>query len=313
MNAFWFCLLGALFGVYLMLDGTVIGAGMLLRAGGSGERARRATVTAFGPFFLGNEVWLVVTVATFLAVLPRLEGALFRTHYPLIAAVLVIWMIRDAAVWFRSRLERPGWRRGWDRVLTGASTAFAAAFGLLVGNVVTTPPGSEPVRMPFGWHPLLWALTVTVVFLVHGAAFLVVRLPADLIGGPLRVVRRLAPAAAASYAVLLGAGLLTGSPSQGTGAVAAEATAVVALVASVRIVAARPRIAPALTALAAAVPAVPVGLRLEPAAARSLAAGPALDALAAFLVVVIPLVTAVQAWTWWAFLRRIDARTPVFF
>ncbi|XVQ88195.1 cytochrome d ubiquinol oxidase subunit II [Microbispora siamensis] len=182
MDAFWFGLLGALFGVYLVLDGTVIGAGMLLRAVGPGERARRATVTAFGPFFLGNEVWLVVTVATFLAVLPRLEGPLFRTHYHLIAVVLVLWTVRDAAVWFRSRLERPSWRRGWDRVLSGASGAFAVALGLLAGNVVATTPGSEPVRMPFGWYPLLWALTVTVVLLVHGATFLVVRLPVDLTG-----------------------------------------------------------------------------------------------------------------------------------
>ncbi|MFG1860145.1 cytochrome d ubiquinol oxidase subunit II [Microbispora bryophytorum] len=313
MDAFWYGLLGALFGVYLMLDGTVIGAGMLLRAGGPGERARRATVTAFGPFFLGNEVWLVVALATFSAVLPRLEESLLRTHYHLVAAVLVLWTVRDAAVWFRSRLERPGWRRGWDRVLTGVSGAFAMALGLLVGNVLTTTPGSDPVRMPFGWYPLLWALTVPVVLLVHGAVFLVVRLPGDLAGGPLRVVRRLALPAAASYAVVVGAGLLTRVPSQGAPAVAAGATAMVALAVSARIVAARPRIALALTALAAAAPAVLVGLSLEPVAARSLAAAPALDALAGFLVVVIPLVLAVQAWTWWAFLRRIDARTPVFF
>ncbi|MEU6408683.1 cytochrome d ubiquinol oxidase subunit II [Microbispora sp. NPDC046933] len=313
MDVFWYCLLGALFGVYLTLDGTVLGAGMLLRAGGPGERARRATITSFGPFFLANEVWLVVTVATFLAVLPRLEGPLFRSHYHLVAAVLVLWTVRDAAVWFRSRLERPGWRRGWDRALTGASGAFAVALGLLVGNVVTTTPGSEPVRMPLGWYPLLWALTVTVVLLVHGATFLVVRLPGDLIGGPLRVVRRLAPPAAVLYAVLLGAGLLTGVPSHGTPAVAAEATAMAALAVSARIVAARPRIALALTALAAAAPAVLVGLRLEPAAGRSLAVASALDALGGFLVVVIPLVLAVQVWTWWAFLRRIDSRTPVFF
>ncbi|MEU7916029.1 cytochrome d ubiquinol oxidase subunit II [Microbispora bryophytorum] len=313
MDAFWYGLLGALFGVYLMLDGTVIGAGMLLRASGPGERARRAIVTAFGPFFLGNEVWLVAALATFSAVLPRLEEPLLRTHYHLVAAVLVLWTVRDAAVWFRSRLERPGWRRGWDRVLTGVSGAFAMALGLLVGNVLTTTPGPEPVRMSFGWYPLLWALTVPVVLLVHGAVFLVVRLPGDLAGGPLRVVRHLASPAAASYAVLLGAALLARVPSQGTPAVAAEVTAMVALAVSARVVAARPRIALALTALAAAAPAVLVGLSLEPVAARSLAAGPALDALAGFLVVVIPLVLAVQAWTWWVFLRRIDARTPVFF
>lgn len=313
METVWYLLPGSLFGVYLMLDGAVIGAGMLLRAAGPGERARRAALTSFGPFFLGNEVWLVAAVATFLAVLPRLEAPLFRTHHHLVAAVLVLWTVRDAAVWLRSRLERPGWRRGWDRVLTGASGAFAAALGLLTGNLLTTAPGSEPVRMPFGWYPLLWAMTVTLVFLVHGAAFLVVRLPGDLAGGPLRVVRRLALPAAVSYATLLGAGLLARVPAQGPPAVAPEAAAVAALAVSAGVVAARPRLALALTALAAAVPAVLAGLRLEPVAGTSLAAAPALDELGRVLVVVMPLVAAVQVWTWRVFLRRIDARTPVFF
>ncbi|WP_432931361.1 cytochrome d ubiquinol oxidase subunit II [Microbispora sp. CA-135349] len=313
MEFFWYGLLGALFCVYLMLDGTAIGAGMLLPFGGPGERARRATVTAFGPFFLGNEVWLVITVATFLAVLPRLEGPVFRGHYHLVAAVLVLWTVRDAAVWFRSRLERPGWRRGWDRVLTGASGAFAAALGLLVGDMLSMTPGPEPVPTSFGWYSPLWALTVTVVLLVHGATFLVVRLPGDLVAGPLRMVRLLAPPAAASYAVLLGAGLLARVPSLGTPAVAAEATAMVAVALSARIVAARPRLALAFTALAAAAPAVVVCLHLAPVAGSSLAAGSALDGLGGFLVVVIPLVLVVQVWIWRVFLRRIDSSTPVFF
>ncbi|MBB4918889.1 cytochrome d ubiquinol oxidase subunit II [Streptosporangium saharense] len=310
MDLAWYGLLGTLFGGYLALDGTAIGAGILLRASGYGERARRATITSFGPFFLGNEVWLVMTVATLLAVFPRLEGLLFHGHYPLIVAVLLIWLVRDGSVWFRSRVERPGWRRGWDRVLVGTSVAFAAGLGLLVGNLLVAVPGAGTVWMPFGWYPLLWALTTVSVFTVHGASFLAVRMPDDLARASVRTVRRWASPAAAltAVAVVLGGVIQSGAVTVVTGA-----PAVLALFAAGRVVTGRPRFALLLTALAAATPAALVGVRLLPAAERSFATEAALATLEGPLTIVLPAVAALQLWTWWVFLRRIDSRTTVFF
>ncbi|MFD0890821.1 cytochrome d ubiquinol oxidase subunit II, partial [Streptosporangium algeriense] len=153
----------------------------------------------------------MVTVATLLAVFPRLEGFLFHDHYPLIVAVLLIWLIRDGSVWFRSRVERPGWRGGWDRALTGTSVAFAVGLGLLVGNLLVAEPGAGTVWMPFGWYPLLWALTAAGVFTVHGAVFLAVRMPDDLVGASVRTARRWAPPVAALNTVVVAVGLIPGT------------------------------------------------------------------------------------------------------
>ena len=43
---------------------------------------RRAALTALGPFFLGNEVWLVAAVGILFGAFPTLEGELLAGYYP---------------------------------------------------------------------------------------------------------------------------------------------------------------------------------------------------------------------------------------
>ncbi|MCG5218878.1 cytochrome d ubiquinol oxidase subunit II [Streptosporangium sp. KLBMP 9127] len=317
MNHSWYLLLGLLLGGYLLLDGFVIGSSILLRHVGPGERGRRATITAFGPFFLGNEVWLVVTAATLLAVFPLLEGPLFHAHYPLLVALLVAWLIRDGAVWLRSRLGGAGWRGGWDHVLTVASVAFGLLWGLLLGNLASGGVGRDTVWLPFGWYPLLWAVTVASVFAVHGAVFLAVRLPPDLSGAPSRWVVRLAAPIAALYAVVIVVGVATQALPHGDGlpvwAGVTGLLAVLGLLAAGRLVTVRPKAALACTAVAVSAPVILVGARLWPVAEHALAGASSLSVLGRFLVVVIPVVLLIQGWTWMVFLRRMDGRTTVFF
>ncbi|MEV0719728.1 cytochrome d ubiquinol oxidase subunit II [Asanoa sp. NPDC050611] len=88
MELAWFALLGLFFTTYLVLGGYDYGVGLLLSAAG-GDAERRAALTAVGPFFLGNEVWLVAALGILFGAFPRLEGELLAGYYPAVVAALV--------------------------------------------------------------------------------------------------------------------------------------------------------------------------------------------------------------------------------
>src|SRR5690606_21176868 len=61
---------------YLVLAGADIGVGMALPYLGRTPEERREVIAAIAPFFLGNEVWLVVTAGVLAGLFPKLEGEL---------------------------------------------------------------------------------------------------------------------------------------------------------------------------------------------------------------------------------------------
>ncbi|MEE3919662.1 cytochrome d ubiquinol oxidase subunit II [Micromonospora sp. BRA006-A] len=69
MELAWYALLGLFFATYLVLGGYDYGVGLLLARRGPAPGSR-ATLTALGPFFLGNEVWLVAAVGILFGAFP---------------------------------------------------------------------------------------------------------------------------------------------------------------------------------------------------------------------------------------------------
>ena len=100
------------------------GLGATLRQVGTTPGERRTVLTALGPFLLSGEVWLVAGGGVLLAGFHDFERELWFVAYPLVIALLVAWVLRDAGVWLRSR--RPGvrWRAFWERVVVVASVGL---------------------------------------------------------------------------------------------------------------------------------------------------------------------------------------------
>src|ERR1700754_3922794 len=116
MDLAWYALLGLFFSTYLVLGGYDYGVGTLLAAiRGDGER--RAALTAIGPFFLGNEVWLVAALGILFGAFPRLEGALLAGYYPAVVAALAGVRLVTVAVQLRGRPAHESARARWDRVV----------------------------------------------------------------------------------------------------------------------------------------------------------------------------------------------------
>src|ERR1700684_2410367 len=67
LNTAWFALIGALWAGYFVLEGFDFGVGMLALAIGRDDMDRRLARNAIGPWWDGNEVWLIVAAGATLA------------------------------------------------------------------------------------------------------------------------------------------------------------------------------------------------------------------------------------------------------
>lgn len=182
MDVFWYALTGLLLAGYLALGSIDFGMGMLFsfaRTERDRERARAAVV----PLFLANEVWLVAVVGLLLGALPLLEGELLTVLRVPVVIVLCAWMLRDAALWFRTALPTGGWRRTWDVVLPVASVVLAIGWGTLLAALIrglsTDGDGRATAAFSDLAHPfaLVCGAVVVVGSLRQGVLFAARRLP----------------------------------------------------------------------------------------------------------------------------------------
>ena len=187
MNALWFALVSVLLAGYVILDGFDFGAGALHLAVAKSDRQRREVLAAIGPFWDGNEVWLLAAGGALFLAFPKVLGAGLSGLYLPVFFLLWALILRGIAIEFRSHVEDPMWRGFWDVVFCGASALppvlLGAAFGNLLRGVPLDASGyfSMPLwtdwsaRAPFGVLDLYTTLAGVVALAAlahHGALYL---------------------------------------------------------------------------------------------------------------------------------------------
>ncbi|MCA5894458.1 cytochrome d ubiquinol oxidase subunit II [Isoptericola sp. NEAU-Y5] len=335
MNALgWGLLLAMLLAGWALLDGAVQGAGQVARGiGGRDDGRRRLVLATVAPFLLLGEVWLVAAAGVLVGAFAHVEGVLWRAAYPVVVALLVAWVVRDAALWLRSRLGSPRWRRGWDAVGQGASFAFPATFGALAGvawtqlSAVSPDVAADaPVAVGAGpglarvlelGLPVVLAGLVALAARVHGALVVARRAPEGVAVVARRRARTaLVPAAALATLAALGAlGVAAlGTTSALVGAVVLLGAAGAALAARFdldRGAYRRPVVAwsgPVLALAPVVATAAVVGPHVVASAApASVLHGLTWPVLGAFAAVVVA-----QAVSWKVLVRPLGPRTTVF-
>lgn len=340
MELAWYALLGLFFATYLVLGGYDYGVGLLLARGaadrsGPALAARRAALNAVGPFFLGNEVWLVAAVGILFGAFPTLEGELLSGFYPVVLGALAGVVLVTAGVQLRSRPRAQAARAGWDRVVVAGSALAALGWGALLGGLLQGVPRTASGHVTGVGHvltPFVAAVGLAVLALVavQGATFLTLRLPAADAAPVARLARRLVPAALAAVGTAAVLGLLSDRVRAAVARPAVAVLLLVALVAALLVARAalgrgRAGVAFAATSAALALPVALVGAALwprvlvstvDPAAsltvADAAASGPTLSLLGWLALPLVPALLGFQAMCWWVFRGRTDGRAPVY-
>jgi cytochrome d ubiquinol oxidase subunit II len=80
LNTTWFCILGFLLTGFVVLGGYDLGIGVL-HLFTKDKSKRKAYLAMVGPYWDGNEVWLIVFGATLFAAFPPVYAVIFSGFY----------------------------------------------------------------------------------------------------------------------------------------------------------------------------------------------------------------------------------------
>ena len=196
---------------YLVLAGSDIGLGMLMPHVARTPGERRRVVSAIAPYFLASEVWLVAAVGLMAGLFPVLEHHVVGGLWPVLVALLAGWLVRDAGLWFRARVDDPRWRSTCDTAIVAGSWTLAVSWGLALTGLI----GGGLSPTPF---TVLGTASVVSLFALRGAAFGAERLvgpsdaqSADAAARATRPLARVALGAVALSTVALAAPAAVGS------------------------------------------------------------------------------------------------------
>ncbi|MBI4906477.1 MAG: cytochrome d ubiquinol oxidase subunit II [Acidobacteria bacterium] len=140
METIWFCLVALLLAAYAVLDGFDLGAGIIHIGVARSDAERQSILRAIGPFWDGNEVFLLAAGGTLYAAFPTLYASSFSGFYLPLMIVLWLLILRGIAIELRSHLDNGLWRQLWDVVFCFASGLLAVFLGAALGNVIRGVP-----------------------------------------------------------------------------------------------------------------------------------------------------------------------------
>jgi cytochrome d ubiquinol oxidase subunit II len=178
LNTLWFILVAVLFTGFFFLEGFDYGVGMLLPFLGKKDEERRVVINAIGPVWDGNEVWMITAGGALFASFPHVYATLFSGFYLALVLMLVALIVRGVGFEFRAKRDSKTWRRFWDWAIFSGSLIPALLWGVTVGNLLRGFAIQEDMNYYAGLLPLLnpyallGGLVFVALFIMHGANYL---------------------------------------------------------------------------------------------------------------------------------------------
>jgi cytochrome bd ubiquinol oxidase subunit II len=186
LRLIWWLLLGVLLIGFAIMDGYDLGVAMLLPYVARTDAERRITINAIGPFWEGNQVWLILGGGAVFAAWPPVYAASFSGFYIAMFLVLAALILRPVGFDFRNKVADARWRAFWDYALFAGGLVPSLVFGVAFGNLLQGVPfridsdlrifyegsGLFELLNPFG---LLCGLVSAAMLITHGAIYLVLK------------------------------------------------------------------------------------------------------------------------------------------
>ena len=171
----WFILIGILFAGYSILDGFDLGIGSLAPFLAKRKNEKQALYQAIGPFWDGNEVWLLTGGGALFAAFPHAYATVFSGFY--LALMVVLFSLIFRAVSLEFQVHDPARRRFWESAFVVGSFLPSLLYGVALGNVILGVPLDSNMDFTGSFFtllrplPLVFGLLGLAAILMQGAAW----------------------------------------------------------------------------------------------------------------------------------------------
>ena len=322
----WFVVVAFFWTGFFVLEGFDFGVGALHKIVGRTDTERRVAINTVGPFWDGNEVWLIVAGASMFAAFPNWYASWLSALYLALWLLLAALILRGVSFEFRGKFAAPAWRKTWGWTLTVGSVLAPLLIGVGLGDLLAGLPIDADgdftgtfldLLTPFG---LLLGLTLVVLSLLHGSVFLTLRATGPVLARAHGLVRTLCLPAVALVLIVVVWMVVLAAPG-GWGILVAAIPAVAAVAAAVSGLSGRSAGA-TFAATAVTIGGVIATLFVclyptllvsttDPAysltVANSSSSQYSLQVMTIAAAVLVPLVLLYQGWTYYVFRRRVTA------
>ncbi|MGJ7920316.1 cytochrome d ubiquinol oxidase subunit II [Neobacillus sp. LXY-4] len=181
----WFGLWGLIWTVYFVLDGYALGTGMLFPFITKNREERNQLQEAIGPFWGGNEVWLITAGGATFAAFPEVYANMFSYLYTPFMMILFALFFRAAGLEFMHKDDNPVWQKSWKWAFFTGSFLIAFLFGVAFANLYyglkIGADGYEgnllSLLHPYG---ILGGLLFVTMFIVSGALWISLKTVGDV-------------------------------------------------------------------------------------------------------------------------------------
>jgi cytochrome d ubiquinol oxidase subunit II len=326
LHTIWFVIVAVFWVGFFVLEGFDFGVGMLHTLVGRTETERRVALNTIGPWWDGNEVWLVVAGASMFAAFPGWYATMFSALYLAVFLVLAALIARGVSFEFRGKSDAPRWRATWTWATTLGSLLAPLLLGVGLGDLLGGLAIDSSHEFTGSFFDLLtpyglWTgLTLVGLSLLHGATFLKLR-TTDAVRERARTLAR--PLGWAAIALIVGWVVWTRVVTSGSDVPQpTEVLAVIAVIFAARLAASDEHDGSGFTASAIAIAATigtifvdlyPNVMVSSTSAAYNLtvnnsASGSyALKVMTVVAVLSVPLVLLYQGWSFYVFRGRVSA------
>ncbi len=175
----WYLLIGVLLMGYSVLDGFDLGVGTLVPFLAKRNEDRKVLYNAVGPFWDGNEVWLITGGGALFAAFPQAYATVFSGFYLALILILFALIFRAVALEFWSYDEKR--RKLWAGAHVIGSFLPALLFGVALGNVIQGIPLNGNMEFTGSFFtllrpfPLILGLLGLVTILLQGSTYIAMK------------------------------------------------------------------------------------------------------------------------------------------
>jgi cytochrome d ubiquinol oxidase subunit II len=181
LHTIWFVIVVVFWIGFFVLEGFDFGVGALHRVIGRSETERRVAINTIGPWWDGNEVWLIVAGAAMFAAFPGWYATLFSALYLALVLVLLALFARGVSFEYRGKRESARWRSGWSWALTIGSILVPLLVGVGLGDLLQGLPINQNHDFTGNFFDLLTGyglmtgVNLLTLCLLHGSTFMALR------------------------------------------------------------------------------------------------------------------------------------------